>query len=106
MRWRCIDVRAEVERRFSVTVDEGTIGKWLNKLRLTRLQPRPYHPKKDLAAQEAFKKLQFYSEGSTSRLYCRNTRRDMVSRRSQGRAERLAQLCLGARWFASADGAG
>ncbi len=56
MRWRCIDVRAEVERRFSVTVDEGTIGKWLNKLRLTRLQPRPYHPKKDLAAQEAFKK--------------------------------------------------
>ncbi len=55
-RWRCIDVRAEVERRFSVTVDEGTIGKWLNKLRLTRLQPRPYHPKKDLAAQEAFKK--------------------------------------------------
>jgi len=23
---------------------------------LTRLQPRPYHPKKDAAAQEAFKK--------------------------------------------------
>ena len=56
MRWRCVDVRAEVKRRFSVTVDEGTIGRWLNKLKLTRLQPRPYHPKKDLAAQEAFKK--------------------------------------------------
>jgi len=28
----------------------------LRKLGLTRLQPRPYHPKKDAAAQEAFKK--------------------------------------------------
>lgn len=56
VRWRCVDLRDEVIRRFSVTVDEGTIGKWLRKLRLTRLQPRPYHPKKDAAAQEAFKK--------------------------------------------------
>jgi transposase len=56
IRWRCVDLRAEVARRFSVTVDEGTIGKWLNKLRLTRLQPRPFHPKKDPAAEEAFKK--------------------------------------------------
>ena len=53
MRWRCVDLRDEVIRRFSVAVDEGTIGKWLRKLRLTRLQPRPYHPKKDAAAQEA-----------------------------------------------------
>lgn len=56
IRWRCLDLRAEVARRFSVTVLERTIGKWLAKLRLTRLQPRPYHPKKDAAAQEAFKK--------------------------------------------------
>jgi transposase len=56
VRWRCIDLRDEVTRRFCVTVDEGTIGKWLRKLKLTRLQPRPYHPKKDVAAQEAFKK--------------------------------------------------
>ena len=54
MRWRCIDLRNEVARRFSVTVDERTIGKWLRKLGLTRWQPRPYHPKKDVAAQEAF----------------------------------------------------
>jgi transposase len=46
MRWRCLDLREEVTRRFSVTVDEGTIGKWLNKLGLTRLQLRPYHPKR------------------------------------------------------------
>jgi hypothetical protein len=32
------------------------MGKWLGKLKLTRLQPRPHHPKQDLAAQEAFKK--------------------------------------------------
>ena len=56
MRWRCVDLRDEVARRFAVTVDEDTIGRWLRKLKLTRLQPRPYHPKKDAAAQGAFKK--------------------------------------------------
>jgi transposase len=56
VRWRCVDLRAEVARRFAVTVHESTIGKWLNQLRLTRLQPRPFHPKKDAAAEQAFKK--------------------------------------------------
>ena len=56
IRWRCVDLRSEVTRRFGVMVDEDTIGRWLRKLRLTRLQPRPFHPKKDAAAQEAFKK--------------------------------------------------
>lgn len=56
VRWRCVDLRDEVARRFAVTVTERTIGKWLHKLELTRLQPRPFHPKKDAAAQEAFKK--------------------------------------------------
>jgi transposase len=56
VRWRCVDLRDEVARRFAVTVTERTIGKWLRKLELTRLQPRPFHPKKDAAAQEAFKK--------------------------------------------------
>jgi transposase len=54
--WRCLDLRGEVARRFSVDVPERTIGKWLRKLDLRRLQPRPYHPEKDAAAQEAFKK--------------------------------------------------
>jgi transposase len=56
IRWRCVDLRTEVARRFAVTVPERTIGKWLRKLKLTRLKPRPYHPKKDADAQEAFKK--------------------------------------------------
>jgi transposase len=56
VRWRCVDLCAEVARRFSVTVPERTIGKWLRRLKLTRLHPRPHHPKKDAAAQQAFKK--------------------------------------------------
>ena len=55
VRWRCLDLREEVIQRFSVTVPERTIAKWLRKLKLTRLQPRPFHPKRDVAAQEAFK---------------------------------------------------
>ena len=62
VRWRCADLRAEVARRWSVEVHESTIGKWLGELDLTRLQPRPVHPKKDPAAETAFKQ--------TSRAWC------------------------------------
>ena len=55
IRWSGTDLQGEVARRFEVTVDDGTIGRWLGQLGLTRLQPRRYHPKRDLAAQEAFK---------------------------------------------------
>ena len=54
MRWRCIDLRGEIAERFEVTVCERTVGRWLRKLDLTRLQPRPHHPKKDPAAEEPF----------------------------------------------------
>jgi transposase len=56
VRWRCVDLQGEVARRFAVEVHENTIGRWLHELQLTRLQPRPYHPKKDPDAEEAFKK--------------------------------------------------
>lgn len=56
VRWRCVDLRHEVARRFEVTVHESTIGKWLRQLALTRLQPRPFHPKKDPDAEATFKK--------------------------------------------------
>jgi len=56
VRWRCVDLRAEVERRFSVKVHVNTIGVWLRDLGLTRLQPRPVHPKKDPEAEVTFKK--------------------------------------------------
>jgi transposase len=55
VRWRCVDLRAQIAKHFSVDVPERTVAKWLRRLRLTR-QPRPFHPKQDLAAQEEFKK--------------------------------------------------
>jgi transposase len=57
VRWRCADLREQVKRRFAITVHERTIGKWLRRRKLTRLQPRPAHPCQDLAAQEAFKQI-------------------------------------------------
>jgi len=62
VRWRCADLRAEVARRWSVEAHESTIGAWLGELGLTRLQPRPVHPKKDPQAEVAFKK--------TSKAWC------------------------------------
>lgn len=56
VRWRCVDLCREVERRFGVSVCEQTMGKWLRQFGLTRLQPRPSHPRKEVGAEEAFKK--------------------------------------------------
>lgn len=56
VRWRCVDLRAEVARLWSIEVHENTIGVWLGELGLTRLQPRPVHPKKDPEAEATFKK--------------------------------------------------
>jgi transposase len=55
-RWRCLDLCVAIAERYEVVVHERTVGKLLRRMGLTRLQPRPYHPKKDTAAQEAFKK--------------------------------------------------
>jgi putative transposase len=55
-RWRCVDLREEVARRYDVTVHESTIGKWLHRLGLSRVQPRPYHPQKAPEAEATFKK--------------------------------------------------
>ncbi len=68
-RWRWVDLRDEVARRFGMTAGERAIGKWLRKPGLTRLQPPlprelgplprvlayPYCPKTDPAAEQAFK---------------------------------------------------
>jgi transposase len=56
IRWRCADLRDEIATRWSVTLHERSVGRLLHRLDMTRLQPRPYHPKKDAAAQETFKK--------------------------------------------------
>ena len=56
VRWRCVDLQGQIKTKFKVEVHERTVGKLLRRLRMTRLQPRPYHPKRDVAAQEAYKK--------------------------------------------------
>jgi transposase len=56
IRWRCADLCEEVAERWSVKVCKQTMGRWLRRLKMTRLQPRPYHPKKDPEAEVAFKK--------------------------------------------------
>lgn len=56
VRWRCVDLRGEIERRFDVVVSERHVGRLLRKLDFTRLSVRPRHPQADEAAQQAFKK--------------------------------------------------
>ena len=107
VRWRCVDLRDEMARRFTVTVSERTIGKWLRKLDLTRLQPRPSHPKKDAAAQEDFKKIPRPDPGRASGQHDRRrqTNRNMVLRRSPSGSEGHARLCLGTDRFTPGHGA-
>ncbi len=56
VRWRCVDLRAEIKRRFEVEISERHVGRLLKRLRFTHLSVRPRHPKADEAAQQAFKK--------------------------------------------------
>jgi transposase len=53
IRWRCIDLRHAIAARWSVELHERSVGRLLHRLGMTRLQPRPCHPKKNAAAQEA-----------------------------------------------------
>ena len=104
VRWRCVDLQAEVARRWSVEVHESTIGKWLGELGLTRLQPRPVHPKKDAAAEATFKKLRQSGARRTHRHHGWRADRDLVPGRGQGRSEGRSLLYLGATWLTTADG--
>jgi transposase len=56
VRWRRVDLRDELERRFGVALHERSVGKVLAKLGYCRLSVRPRHPRTDEEAQEAFKK--------------------------------------------------
>ena len=56
VRWRRVDLRDELERRFGVVLHERSVGKLLAKLGYRRLSVRPRHPQTDEEAQEAFKK--------------------------------------------------
>jgi transposase len=56
VRWRLVDLARKIEKRFGVRLAERSVGTLLRRLRFRRLSVRPHHPRKDIAAQEAFKK--------------------------------------------------
>lgn len=56
VRWRCVDLQAEIATRFGVTMSERHVGRLLKQLKFTRLSVRPRHPQADEAAQQTFKK--------------------------------------------------
>jgi transposase len=93
VRWRCADIQAEVARRFSVDVHVHTIGKWLNRFGLTRLQPRPYHPKKDVEAEASFKKRMARPVGK------RFLQSDLISLRQRIRSQGIAPAKMEIRAF-------
>jgi transposase len=56
VRWRRRDLREVIAATFGVALAERTVGDLLRELNFSRVSVRPYHPQKDAAAQEAFKK--------------------------------------------------
>ena len=56
VRWRRIDLKQVIERRFGVVMAERTVGDLLRARGFRHVSVRPRHPNGDEAAQEAFKK--------------------------------------------------
>jgi transposase len=56
VRWRRVDLKVLIERRFGVHLHERSVGKVLRRLGFARLSVRPKHPSSDPEAQAAFKK--------------------------------------------------
>ena len=56
VRWRRIDLRAEISKAFDVQLHQRSVGKLLHRLGFRRISVRPRHPRADAAAQEAHKK--------------------------------------------------
>jgi transposase len=56
VRWRRVDLSAEIERHFGVKLAARTVGRLLHRLGFSRVSVRPYHPRKDAEAQASFKK--------------------------------------------------
>jgi transposase len=57
VRWRRVDLRDLIQARFDVRLHERSVGKILDRLGFCHMSVRPRHPKADIQAQEAFKKI-------------------------------------------------
>jgi transposase len=64
VRWRRVDLRDELQRRFGVALHERSVGKVLAKLGYRKLSVRPRHPQANEEAQETFKKLRRDNHGT------------------------------------------
>ena len=56
VRWRLVDLRDEIARKFGVQLHERSVGKLLARLDFSHVSARPRHPGQDAAAQETHKK--------------------------------------------------
>jgi transposase len=56
VRWRCVDLRGVINKRFGVDLDEVSIGRLLKELGFAHVSARPRPPKQDKEAVETFKK--------------------------------------------------
>lgn len=56
VRWRLKDLTQWVLEEFGITLDEGTLGRYLKALGFRKLSARPRHAKQNELAMEAFKK--------------------------------------------------
>ena len=56
-----------IDKRFAVTIAERTVAKLLHTLGLSRLSPRPRHPKQATDAQEEYKKLRWRTKGMNAK---------------------------------------
>ncbi len=54
VRWRCVDLKEQIAKRFSVELSERSVGRILKERGFRKLSARPKHPEVDTAAQEAF----------------------------------------------------
>jgi transposase len=87
VRWRCVDLRDAIAARWSVTLHEHSVGRLLHRLETTRLQPRPFHPMKDAAAE--FKKIPTPDCGSDRRRPASQSKSDFQTKPGSARTGAL-----------------
>src|SRR5947199_10258502 len=98
VRWRRVDLRDELQRRFGVALHERSVGKVLTKLGYRKLSVRPRHPKADEEAQETFKKTSPRQSRRKSPTAPTASRSKSGSKMRPGSASRHADPGLGQAW--------
>ena len=56
VRWRCVDIKAIIEARYGIELNEATVGRLLKELGFAHVSARPRHPRQAPGAIETFKK--------------------------------------------------